>query len=289
MEIAERLGLAGDVISEAKRLVSREALKLDDLIQSLEFKLRQADEEKEAVNKKRQELERDKLVYESKLREMKAEAKQIREKAREEARSLIRESKEELEKVMAKVREDQVTEETLAQARRALVEEEKKAAKEETVPEVIRTGEPLVKPKVGEKVWVSNFNREGVLISFSSDKARVEMGGVRVEMPIALLSRPERKDGEIPKAEVNYDRDRDFSPELMLLGLRADEALEKLDQYLDQAELVGLRQVRVVHGKGSGILRRKVGEVLGRDHRVKSHRLGEWDEGGTGVTIVELS
>ena len=65
--------------------------------------------------------------------------------------------------------------------------------------------------------------------------------------------------------------------------------MEKLDHYLDEAEWVGLKRVRVVHGKGSGILRQKVKETLDEDPRVKAHRLGEWDEGGTGVTIVELT
>lgn len=106
-------------------------------------------------------------------------------------------------------------------------------------------------------------------------------------MPLAALSRAKSKE-EIQGGTVTFDHNREFSPELMLIGLRSDDALEQLDHYLDQAELVGIKQVRIVHGKGSGVLRRKVGEVLERDQRVKTHRLGEWDEGGSGVTIVEL-
>lgn len=287
MEIAERLGLSREVIATAKRLISREALRLDELIQSLETKVRQAEAEREALAVKGRDLERDKLAYEAKLRDAKAEVKEIREKAREEARALIRGSKQEVEKILVRVREEQATRETALKASHALAEEERKVANEEEMPEVVRKGEPLISPQVGEKVWVESLHRDGVLVSLSNNRARVETGGIRLDLPLAVLSRAKSKE-EAQGGTVTFDHDREFSPELMLIGLRSNDALEQLDHYLDQAELVGIRQVRIVHGKGSGVLRKNVGEVLERDQRVRSHRLGEWDEGGSGVTIVEL-
>jgi len=291
MEIAERLGLPLMVISEAKRMVSPEGLKLDELIQSLEGRVRQVEQERESLTQKRRELERDKSAYEAKLKQAKEEAKAIKERSREETRALIQETKQRLEEVVTRLKEERATKETLAQARQAIAEEEKKTANEEEPGEIQGSMRPLEDPRIGETVWVERMNREGVLLSFSVKKARVETGGIRIELPLSSLSRRAggAKEAEPGRARVTYDTDRTVSPELLLLGFRADEALEKLDHYLDEAEWIGLKQVRVVHGKGSGILRQKVKETLDEDPRVKAHRLGEWDEGGTGVTIVELT
>jgi len=288
MEIAERLGLSLEVIAEAKKLVSQEGLRLGELIQNLEEKVRQAGAERETLETKRREAERDKLYYEAKLREAKEEAKEIKKRSQEEAQALLRETKQRLGTIIAKIQEEQVTQEDIARAKQAFAEEEKKVAKQQ-MPEVQESIKPIENPQVGERVWVQSLNREGTLIAFSGKKARVEVGGIKVEITLSSLSRREAKGEEAGKVRVTFNRDRSFSPELMLLGLRADEALERLDQYLDEADLVGAKQVRVVHGKGSGILRKKVGETLEKDQRVKAHRLGEWDEGGAGVTIVELT
>jgi len=77
-------------------------------------------------------------------------------------------------------------------------------------------------------------------------------------------------------------------PELSLRGMSAEDALDLLDRYLDEARLAGWQEVRIVHGKGQGILRRVVGEYLTKDDRVTEKRLGQWDEGGDGVTIAKL-
>lgn len=288
MEIAERLGLPSEVISEAKKLVSQEGLKLGELIQSLEEKVRQAGAEREALEVKRREAEHDRLIYEAKLREVREEAKGIKKKSQEEAQVLVQETRERMKAIIARLQEEKAAQEEVAKAKQTLDVEEKKVAEVEP-PEVQEPVKPIENPRVGERVWVVSLSREGTLLSFSGKKARVEVGGVKVEIPLSSLSRRESKKEEPRKVPVTYDADQPFSPELMLLGLRADEAVEKLDYYLDQADLVGAKQVRVVHGKGFGILRKKVEECLKNDRRVKAHRLGEWDEGGTGVTIVELT
>jgi len=101
-----------------------------------------------------------------------------------------------------------------------------------------------------------------------------------------VLKNPEP--AQAAKVQANFVSAEGFPPELNLLGLRADEALNRLDRYLDEAVLLGISRVRIVHGKGTGALRKVVKEALSKDSRIKSFRLGNWDEGQDGVTVAEL-
>jgi DNA mismatch repair protein MutS2 len=158
-------------------------------------------------------------------------------------------------------------------------------------------------PSAGDLVWVAGFNQRGTLLSIGADgKAQVQVGPMRTSVPMDALQRivssatvatSATRPTPLPASRaggsgLQLQAREDVSAEIKLIGLRADDALLRLDAYVDQACLAGLSPFRVVHGKGTGALKRVVWEFL-RDHpNVARYRHPDEEEGGTGATVVEL-
>jgi DNA mismatch repair protein MutS2 len=144
---------------------------------------------------------------------------------------------------------------------------------------------------VGDVVWVEGLQASGEIIELDGDEAEVQVGRFRVKARLEELERresggepPPTREG-IPTLDVRHP-----SPgiELNLRGLRVEEAIPRVDKYLNDAYLAGLPSVRIIHGKGTGALRRAVREQLEGHPLVASHRPGDQYEGGDGATVVEL-
>ena len=131
---------------------------------------------------------------------------------------------------------------------------------------------------------------EGIVVSGPDKKNRVyiQAGGAKIKVPINELI-PTKKP-KIAKhiVKTNMDVSKNYSKELDLRGRRLDEAKEQVDQFLDEAILTGLKEVTIIHGKGTGSLRTGLGTFLQSHPFVVTTRLGNWNEGDSGVTVVEL-
>jgi DNA mismatch repair protein MutS2 len=153
---------------------------------------------------------------------------------------------------------------------------------------------PAGPPRVGDTVLISPLGQTGVLIAEpDGGKAQVQIGAMRMTVAASALTRvaPTREAAPSQSravGDLRLERRATVSPEIQLLGLRAREAVETLDSYLDDVCLAGISPVRVVHGKGTGALQRAVWEYLQKHPHVSAYRLGEEGEGGGGVTIVSL-
>ena len=130
----------------------------------------------------------------------------------------------------------------------------------------------------------------GRVLELRDDDAVVAIGGIKLTVPRRTLARSDQAPaseaavawtGDLPEVHVPTEID--------LRGMRPDEAESAVLQALDSAIRADLRSLRVIHGKGTGVLRDRVAEMLSKDTRVKGFRLGAWNEGGTGVTIAELA
>lgn len=150
----------------------------------------------------------------------------------------------------------------------------------------------------GKEVFVRSLGRVGTLVSASGmnpeDEALVQVGAVKIRTKVGDLfsapqqERPARAASPAGESRIAHEKAREISLELDLRGLTADEALAKADKYLDDAVLAGVERVRIVHGKGTGALRRAIAQFLRGHRNVQSYRLGGPGEGGEGVTVVEL-
>ena len=139
---------------------------------------------------------------------------------------------------------------------------------------------------------VTTFGLDGQLLSDpSGSEAVVMIGSMKVNVPVAAL-RPARKLEDRKKepasaaAVITTTKAGSVSPELKLIAQRVEQAIENLDKYIDDAYLAGLPNARIIHGMGTGALRKAVWDYLRNHHAVESFRLGERDEGGSGATVV---
>lgn len=281
LQIAGKLGVSRPILERARAFLDSDGLKMDRLIVDLEEALGEAEEERGILVEKREALEKVLGEERKKLEELQREERREKSRIRREARSILEETRAKCENLVREIRESQANSKAIKEFRDT-IETEYDRLKEKPLP----SGRDEL--QVGDPVLVETLNLRGTLLSLSKETGRVEVGGVKVEVPIGLL-RKGIKEEKSSSYRVRFSQDRDVAPQLDLRGLRAEEAEKALTRYLDDLQIVGLSSFRIIHGMGTGALRKIVEETLRADPRVKSFRLGELNEGGEGVTIGELT
>lgn len=287
--ISAKLGLDRYLIDRARNYVDEDSRKIEKVLSNAEeYRAAAQSERLEAqqaraeINRAKKEIEKEQAELakqrEKFIKQAEKDAEKIREKALDEANEII----EKMKSLSGKNPSD------IFAAR----EEKKKLEKKEsgTAAEMFVSGEPLKEFTVGENVFVSTFNKDGMLVSLPNSKGRVmvRMGAIQTEVDKKNLFAPK---GEKEKQFTSIKVQRSHASVPMSVDLRGqtvDEALINLDSYLDSAILGSYGSVTVIHGKGTGALRSAVADYLRRDKRVKSQRMGAYGEGDAGVTIVEL-
>jgi len=291
-EISTRLGLDLKIINNARAHISDDTNKIENMIAALEESKRVAeDTEKEAreqlkiAQKLKKDLEKETIQhYENK--------EKLEEKAKEEAYAIIEKAKKEADDIIAKLREVhrqnalQIKEHELIEARRRL---------EEATPQRKRKQLTPVNPtnhvfEVGDEVRVLSFGQKGTLVERVNDKEWIaQMGLLKMKVKQKDLEyiKPQKEKIVKPLATIKGN-DYHVSLELDLRGMRYEDAILKVDKYIDDALLANYPRVSIIHGKGTGALRTGVQEYLKNHRSVKRIRFGEAAEGGTGVTIVEF-
>ncbi|GBF32729.1 recombination inhibitory protein MutS2 [Desulfocucumis palustris] len=297
-EIASRLGLNPGVVERAREFVGVEQVKAAELMNNLERERQQAERDREEAEKLRREAE----VLLARYREMEQNLIQRREtvldKAREEARVLVRNARLETEETVRELRErissDAAREREMGihQARQKLKEMQgriyAKAPSPKSKPSGIRPGD--VTP--GQEIFLPKYNQKGfVLAAPDGDQVHVQVGIIKVNVPLSEIQVVETRAAGGGCSQVGAlvsGKAREVSTKLDLRGMTFDEAWPEIEKYLDDAYLAGLPKVYLVHGKGTGALRTAVQRELKGHHRVKTFRLGDMGEGGMGVTVVDL-
>lgn len=301
--ISGRLGLSADIIDRARSLISEEAGQFEGLVSAIEQSHREAEAMKEEIERLQLETERVRKQLEEERERLEEEGGQILARAREEAAVLLGEARADVEALLEEMRAERATDGSpdhriRSQARGRLGEIGKKFQ----LQTERRPGEGTVDAEavvVGRHYDTISLGVSGIVRDGPDARGLVtlESGSFRVKVPVSELRRAGRKKAE-PVRPPKQAPDASSSlrsaivmragSEFMLLGKRVDEALALLDQFLDEAALAGLSSVRIVHGKGTGALRRATHEFLARDRRVRVFRAGGEGEGGDGVTVAEL-
>ncbi len=292
IETAAKMGLSERVVDRARASLSREDRQTADLLAELEALKREAQREKDTLSSGTRKLGELVKEYETKLAQYEEERKELKARAAREARALLNEArtlarsvKEELKSAAAKPAE-------LARLKRTIDEADQVLAMDESPRS---RPVPAVKPlsvEEGMKVWAQDIDSVVTVVSAPDREGRVkvERKGVRIDTHVSRLGpAPDEKEHTERVVAAGPASDETFSASLDLRGFLADEALDSLDKYLDGAMLRGIARVTIIHGKGKGILRERVQEALSACTFVKKYRLGELNEGGAGVTVVELA
>lgn len=292
-DISRRLGLSESIITEARSLVDTESADLNDMISSLEEKRNLAEREYEEAR----ELARgaDALLkdLQKEITNYYQQKDKLLEQANEKAATIVTKAEVEAEEIIHDLRTMQlngaagIKEHELIDAKTRLGKAKPKTINK-TIPQA-----PKQKPhvfQVGDNVRVLSLGQKGTLLNKISDKEwNVQIGIIKMKIKTTDLEyiEPEKQKKQRIITSVQSS-DSPAKSELDLRGERYEDAIQKVDKYLDEALLAGYPQVAIIHGKGTGALRTGVTEYLKNHRMVKSIRFGAAAEGGNGVTIVEF-
>jgi len=297
-EIARRLGLDEEVVHTAKGFMTREQVEVAELMHNLEVAKHEAERERTAAEALRRDAQQIKERYRRREEELEARRQEVLEKARNEAREIVRraklDSEEMIRQLRARIKEnDSRNRETgIQEAREQLRKMQGRYAEKRKKARQDRGNVPK-KVIPGMEVFVPRFNQTGIVLEppGSNGEVQVQVGVIKVNLSLDDVRVVEKKGQEAMSqgtAGIVKTKSRDISTKLDLRGMRADEALESMEKYLDDAGLAGLDKVYIVHGKGTGALRSAIHKQLKNHRGVQSFRLGEHGEGDSGVTVVEL-
>lgn len=296
--ISLKLGICPAVIERAKELVSEENAEFENVVQSLE-------ERRQALEEERQEAEAMRVKAQKMLAEAEAEKQRIAEHAAKEMEVAQRQAANLVSRTRAQI-EDLMDEIERAKKEKNLTAEQK-AQIRGGIRKLEQTADPVHKRekgvyvlprslKVGDTVLIFDIDKKAVVTELpqNGDQVTVQAGIIKTRVPLSNLRLLEEAQVKTPKRNVTKristgggGRGGSMS-ELDIRGETAMDALLEVDRFLDGALLNGLNQVTIIHGKGTGVLRKAVQDHLKRHSAVKSYRLGVFGEGESGVTIVEL-
>ena len=303
--ISRRLGLPEYIINDAKEFLAHEDVRFEDVITDLEISKKTVRLEQEKAEEYRKEVERLKIQIEEQKRKIQQQKDKILQQAREEARQQLQEAKDEADRIIQEMRkiakENQLAlsqkelEEGRTQLRKKLGEVEGELAQRAFVKTSYK--KPLTNVQPGQEVFLIAFNQRASVLSQPDDKGEVmvQAGIIKMKVHISQLTLPDRSKEDKKKgsygirtAGVKAGKSKNISTEIDVRGQMVEEAIENVDKYLDDVYLSKLPQVTIIHGKGTGALRQAIQQHLRRHPLVKSYRLGNFGEGETGVTVVEM-
>ncbi|RNB90354.1 endonuclease MutS2 [Brevibacillus fluminis] len=291
--IARRLGLSQEIIDIARGSISEEENQVETMIASLERNKKSAEHERQTAEKLRRDVEDMRKQLEAERNAFAEEKNRLLEQAEEEARIAVQLAREEADQVIRELRKMrkegvEVKEHLLIDAKQrlnnAVLELEKEKVKK---PKAVRA--TLV--KVGDEVLVTSFGQKGVVLEKVTDKEfLVQIGIMKMkvksdDMQVIKPSKQEQPHAQYTAVKASRDR---VKMELDLRGYNVEDGIREIDQYLDEVLLAGLHSVSIIHGHGTGVLRKGVHDYLRNHRHVKSFRLGGQGEGGVGATIVEV-
>ena len=300
--ISSKLGLPDYIINKAKEQISEQDESFEDVLSSLESSRVTIENERREIEQYKKEVASLKSEMESKQEKLNEQRDRIIRQANEEAHAVLREAKEYADKTMKmfhKFQKDHVDLAAVEKERQDLRKRMNKAEKGMTQKTAAQKPKKELTAKdlsLGDAVKVLSMNLKGTVSSRPDNKGYlfVQMGIIRSKVHISDLELIDEAEITTPTMQrtgagkIRMSKSAHVSTEINLLGKTVDEAVAELDKYLDDAYIAHLKSVRIVHGKGTGALRKGVHNYLKRQKHVASFRLGEFGEGDAGVTIVEF-
>ncbi len=295
IEMAGRMGLREDIVMRARERMGGEAVRLEELLAHLERTERAVLEEQLELERKEHELASLIESYRDNLDTLEQEREDLEQKARKEALEIVSSTRREMEHLIKKIRVTQAEREVVREVQRQV--RDKKVEFEESVRKRKRKRSDLRIKDISEGAWYEiislGFIGRALPVREDSDKVFLELtGGLRVETNVEDLEPAEQESMDrTHHTDHSWTVSRADGPvatELMIRGYDRQEAIEMVDAYLDKAVLQGLGQVTVIHGIGTGVLKRAVYKMLKKDPRVREFRPGEPAFGGDGVVVVKL-
>ncbi len=304
LEIARKIGLPGGVLKRAKEKVGVEQVHLEKLLGQLERERKEYLDKNREIGRKEKELEDAAREYQELKDFIENKKTQLLKEAKQEAGRLLSEANQQIEKTIRQIKESKAEKETTRHARQQLqdVKDKVKLKPEEAADAAPQKQSIKViggTVEVGDLIRVKGQNTVGEVMDIKGKDAEIRIGELKSNVKLNRLEKISRKEyrqemgesGSRPSAMRGIDMNQrmaDFSPNIDIRGSRGEEALGKIDAMMDNAMMFGVPEIRVVHGKGDGILRQLIRNHLKTYKIVAAMKDEHADRGGPGVTIVEL-
>ena len=294
--ISQKLGLPMDIISEARKHISSDAISFEDLITKLETDRIALEKSRLEIEKKEREISSLKSSYDKSLEKINSQKEKLLEKARQEAQSILEEAKETADSTIRNINK-------IASGLGAPLEKERDRLRNSIKENESKNKKNIVKSSpakkvesvnIGDSVFIHSLNLKGTVSTLPNDKGilTVQTGIISSKVNINDLELlDEKNDNTLKRTATRRSqglKSLHISPEVNLIGMNVDEACSVLDKYLDDALLAHLEYVRIIHGRGCGDLQKGIHAYLKRQSFVKSFKLAEFDDGGNAVTIVRF-
>ena len=299
--ISRKLGLSENIIDDAKSLLTDQQETFEDVISDLEMKRRSLEKEKEDAERATREIEKLKKDLEYQKSHLEEQKKKLIAQSQVEARKILQDAKDYADKSISYFAKHGgfASGKELEKERQNLRSQIKDLDGKigDIGKDPSRTGSLTAKDlKVGDAVRVISLNLKGTVSTLPDAKGYlfVTLGIMRTKVKLSDLEKIDEAEIIAPgvkkssTGKLRIEKSKAATTEINLLGMTVDEACMELDKFIDNAALAHLPSVRIVHGKGTGALRKGVQQYLKRNKHVKSFRLGEYGEGDAGVTIAEI-
>ena len=295
-EISRRLGLPENLIDDAKKLLSSDSVRFEDVIANAEYHRQVAEREREIARQASAETVKLRDEAEKLRKQMEDQRENTIKKAKADARRIMEQTRRESESIIAdlkRMKKEQQNPDAQVNAIRRRIENNVDNLSEGLLQKV-DTGLPPKEVRKGDTVEILTIGSQGTVLAPANAKGEVEVqaGILKLKVNISQLRLVKQQDKPKPQPTSVHLKtgamERTVRMECDVRGMALDEAIMTVDQYLDQAILAGMGEVSIIHGKGTGVLRSGIQQHLKHHMHVASFRLGVYGEGESGVTIVTL-
>ena len=313
IEIARKIGIPDEVIKDAESIVGSDYINIDKYLLDIARDKKYWEKKRADIHTREKKLQGLIDKYEHGIEELSSEKRNIIKTAKEEAKNILDKSNAAIERTISEIKKAQAEKEQTKILRQQLEEFKKRIKKEEDEDTQIRiNGKQLKTNKkvkrtssenqsvepiaVGDYVTIDNGNTPCQVIELSQDNAVVAMGNFHSRINVKRLKKTKAQSslhsttntiGTITTDDIRK-RQLSFKPDIDVRGMRADEAIQAVTYFLDDAIQFNSKQIRILHGTGNGILRQRIREYLNTVNGVKSYRDEHVQFGGAGITVVEL-
>ena len=287
MELARKSGLDREVITSAESLIGAGLVGLEHLMRKTETEKVQVERLRRELEQKERKLKDLTMRYERMSEELEGKKKEIIVKAKESAAALLRDTNREIEKTIRHIRENKAEKKETKKIRQRLTDLKETVA----APQPAIGRSPVIGFREGDRVRLRGQDQAGTVLQVKGDDVFVQFGLLRSKVKALQLEpagdRPVDTVSRVAGIDLGAKRSV-FRPEIDLRGKRADEVLSLLDAFMDDAVLVAAHELRILHGKGEGVLRKMIREHLSRNRHVAAMADEHADRGGAGITVVTM-
>lgn len=302
-EISKKLGLNQDIIDKAKSMISQKDVSIEELLKNIYDDKAKIESEKDEISKELEKISILRKELEKENFDMHQKEKEMLEKSKVEARNILLDAKEEVDTIIKKLNQESISNKDANILRNKLNDSIKKISNtsDSSNKKSQNSLKHLTKDEIKENtmVFVSNLGQEGIVLSLNtkSDEAIVQIGSMKMNVPIKFLEKSKNFSNISKNSKSNNISNLGYSgiskskiakTEINVIGQNVEDAIFIIDKFLDDSKLAKLQTVRIIHGKGTGKLRKGIWNFLKKHPHVKSFRAGTFGEGEMGVTVVEL-